>query len=432
MPERASIVEISQIGPETTPGVAVPATRRLQSLSIQPTIKTATAPFQAQGFKYNTALSVQQEWSTAKITGLGDYTAAIYPLAGLFGAPTPVTPPTGVLTRDWYWNPSTTKLDTAQSYTVEAGQNYRAGRFANGLVTEFGVAYTRKDVKADGMMIGQRYQDSFTLTAPPSEAQTITVTGTPTGGTFTLTYNGQTTATIPYNAAASAVASALTALANIGAGNLTATGGPLGTAGVVATFAGTLAGQRTPLIVLGTNSLTGGTTPTVTITETTPGGMDVVSTPIFPTQVTCYIDTTAANLGVTALTRDFEASWKISNKFGPVWPINAANSSWAASVETDPKVEFKLLVEADASGMGLLGDFRLGTTKFLRFGAVGPVIEGSLSYTFNADFAARITAVDDFKDHEGVWAIAYTLEGFHDPVWGQSMAFFARNTALAL
>ena len=37
--------------------------------------------------------------------------------------------------------------------------------------------------------------------ASPSEVQTVTITGTPTGGTFTLTFDGETTAAIAYNAA---------------------------------------------------------------------------------------------------------------------------------------------------------------------------------------------------------------------------------------
>ena len=52
-----------------------------------------------------------------------------------------------------------------------------------------------------------------------NETQSIVIANTPTGGTFTLTYDGQTTAGIAYDAAASAVDSALEALSNIGAGD---------------------------------------------------------------------------------------------------------------------------------------------------------------------------------------------------------------------
>ncbi|HEY1466379.1 MAG TPA: hypothetical protein VGF11_04935, partial [Acidimicrobiales bacterium] len=54
--------------------------------------------------------------------------------------------------------------------------------------------------------------------------QTVTITGGPTGGTFTLTYAGQTTTAIPYNATAAVVQAALIALTNIGPNDVTVTG----------------------------------------------------------------------------------------------------------------------------------------------------------------------------------------------------------------
>jgi hypothetical protein len=103
-----------------------------------------------------------------------------------------------------------------------------------------------------------------------SEVQTLAITGTPTGGTFTLTFDGHTTAAIAYNAAASAVVSALEALNNIGTGGVTATGGALPGTDVVITFAGNLTKLAVNLITA-TSSLTGGTDPAIAITETTPG-----------------------------------------------------------------------------------------------------------------------------------------------------------------
>ena len=52
------------------------------------------------------------------------------------------------------------------------------------------------------------------------DMQTITFDGTPTGGTFKLTFRGATTGAIPYNATASAVQAQLEALSTIGAGNI--------------------------------------------------------------------------------------------------------------------------------------------------------------------------------------------------------------------
>jgi hypothetical protein len=104
-----------------------------------------------------------------------------------------------------------------------------------------------------------------------NEVQTVTVTGTPTGGTFTLKYRGQETAAIAYNAAASAVASALQALSNIGASGVTAAGGALPGTAVTVTFTGPLGNTDVFMLQLGTNSLTGGTTPNVTVAQTTQG-----------------------------------------------------------------------------------------------------------------------------------------------------------------
>jgi hypothetical protein len=103
------------------------------------------------------------------------------------------------------------------------------------------------------------------------EVQTITITGTPTGGTYTLTFSGQTTSAIPYNATASAVQSALEALSNIAAGDVLCAGGPHPGTPVTATFGGNYDGADVPQMTA-TGSFTGGTTPAITVTTTTPGG----------------------------------------------------------------------------------------------------------------------------------------------------------------
>jgi hypothetical protein len=102
------------------------------------------------------------------------------------------------------------------------------------------------------------------------EKQTITVTGTPTGGTFTLTFDGATTANIAYNASAAAVAAALALLPNVGAGNVAGTGGALPGTPVVITFQGALANRDVPQMTAA-HAFTGGTNPAIAVTTTTPG-----------------------------------------------------------------------------------------------------------------------------------------------------------------
>lgn len=113
--------------------------------------------------------------------------------------------------------------------------------------------------------------DSTTaLASPANEVQTITITGTPTGGTFTLTYGGQTTSAIAFNATASAVQAALVALTSVGSGGVTVSGGPGPGTPYVATFGGLLAGMNLSNMTA-TGTFTGGTTPAIAVTETTPG-----------------------------------------------------------------------------------------------------------------------------------------------------------------
>lgn len=101
-----------------------------------------------------------------------------------------------------------------------------------------------------------------------NEVQTVTISGTPTGGTFTLTFGGQETAGIAHNAAASAVQSALELLSTVGAGNVTVSGSAGGPYTV--TFAGDLAGANVAQMTAD-DELTGGTTPSVAVTTATAG-----------------------------------------------------------------------------------------------------------------------------------------------------------------
>jgi hypothetical protein len=105
-----------------------------------------------------------------------------------------------------------------------------------------------------------------------SEAQTVTITGSPAGGTFTLTYSSETTAGIAYNATAAAVQSALEALPSLSAGDVTVTGGPGPGTPYVVTFGGRLAGQNVAQMTTSGAGLTGGTTPASAVTTTTAGG----------------------------------------------------------------------------------------------------------------------------------------------------------------
>lgn len=105
------------------------------------------------------------------------------------------------------------------------------------------------------------------LGAIGNEVQTITLGAGNTGGDFTITFSGQTTSAIAYDATGADVQTALIALSNIATGDVTVTGGAGGP--YVVTFAGAYANTNVPAMTT-TPSLTGGAnTAVVTVTSTT-------------------------------------------------------------------------------------------------------------------------------------------------------------------
>jgi len=90
-----------------------------------------------------------------------------------------------------------------------------------------------------------------------NEQQRIALTPAPTSGTFTITYDGQTTSAIDYDATAAEVQSALEALNNISPGDVVVTGGPGPSTPWLITFTGNLAGTDVPLLSVDASGLSG-------------------------------------------------------------------------------------------------------------------------------------------------------------------------------
>ncbi len=135
---------------------------------------------------------------------------------------------------------------------------------------EFGIDDTEKITRV-GYEFGQSTyviaSDAALGATAVDEVQSIVATGA-SAGTFTLTFEGQTTSAIAYNASAATVGTALAALSNLTADDFTAAGGPLPTTPVTITFKGARAGQNVSAITANSGSLTGGT---AVITTPTPG-----------------------------------------------------------------------------------------------------------------------------------------------------------------
>jgi hypothetical protein len=154
---------------------------------------------------------------------------------------------------------------------------------------------------------------ALTPTTGTNAVQTVASTGTPAGGTFRLEYDGQVTGALAHNISSANFLIAMEELSNIGEGGLDISGANLA-AGYALTFVDQVGGRAVRAITLYDNSLTGGTNPTITITQTTAGADATLLGTSFPNDI---LYSTATNqFYVQAAAQDYHA---------PTWTaVNAA------------------------------------------------------------------------------------------------------------
>jgi hypothetical protein len=161
------------------------------------------------------------------------------------------------------------------TYTAEFGIPTQAEQMRYSLLQSLDMTITRGNAPAiDGnanMIFLKPGNEDVYMSAGTNEEQSVTITGTPTDGDFTLTYGADTTAAIPYNATADQVQAALEAIDSVGEGNVVCQGGPLPATAVNVFFVGKLASQSLALMTADDSGLIGGTTPAVAIAQVTDG-----------------------------------------------------------------------------------------------------------------------------------------------------------------
>lgn len=115
------------------------------------------------------------------------------------------------------------------------------------------------------------------LSDPGSSAvQSLLIAGA-TGGTFTITFAGQTTVALAYNAGSNDVQNALSALSSIGLGNVSVNNGPNNGSTInntqpwVIYFMGDLGSAAQPMVTVDTTLITG--SPIVTVSQVAMGGV---------------------------------------------------------------------------------------------------------------------------------------------------------------
>lgn len=156
--------------------------------------------------------------------------------------------------------------------------------------------------------------------------------------------------------------------------------------------------------------------------------------PILPVHINVYADDTFAGIGTTKLTRDFNVVWRSTGRFGPVWPLNSANASYAAHVEQEPTVQIELTAEYDTQGSQFFTQARAGATKYIRIDCTSTVLAGAATsfYQLRIDAACKISAMGGFDDSDGVRVVAWTLDAVDDSTAGYAHKVLLTNKTAAL
>lgn len=169
------------------------------------------------------------------------------------------------------------------------------------------------------------------------------------------------------------------------------------------------------------------------ITLTPSGVTSVPLVPILSSDLSVFMDNTAAALGTTQLGRVISAEFSLGSRFSPVWVMDATENSYVAVIESEPDLTMSLMMEADSEGMAQLATVRNGGTRFIRIRAVdSSTIEVGHNYEFTLDFAGKVSDTGGFSDSDGIYAIEWSFVGVHDPAWNKAYEIRIKNNLTAL
>lgn len=158
---RNAIFETVRYGVETTPGSAVTVTSNLQTISIQPTNKTAISKFRPAGSKVDTVLALGREWTEFSLES-----TPCYEEVGLIFDSLIAKNSGGVTTM------KTTEPNSPATYTFEVGTGSNCVKFGYGLIHSATLKWTPDEIKITGEGFGQK----MTSTTATSISETADMT----------------------------------------------------------------------------------------------------------------------------------------------------------------------------------------------------------------------------------------------------------------
>lgn len=451
--ENASVFQGIQLGAESlsTPGTAVSASKRLRGLGITKlTPKPNIKGFRPYGSKADSVVLLGKEMSVGAYEGILDPRSFLYVLASCCANPVISTPTGATNTRRWVFTMLNDTPDALRTYTMEKGSDAGATRFPNGIFNSLALMTDQDGNKINGNIVAGYETEGLEIYG--NEVQTITVDGT--GGTFTVTFGGQTTAATAFNATAAVLQANLEALSTIGSGNILVTGGPGAAGGGTAyrlQFIGTLRGTNVAACTTGVGSLTGGAGTATVVTAT--GGAtvtDVNAEPLSSKPVWVLMNDTFAtlptspnggspNLLVTGsgdasqLTRLLGFKVAIPDRKVPLFTVDGSQSGPTAYIEKalGEGLTAQLEVMQNTDAETLMTKLRAGTKRYLRASYQGSLIETNFYHGIQIDMAGRFRDTDR-GDKNDVYAGTYDFDLEYDSTLGAAIKITVDTDVTAL
>ena len=261
---------------------------QLNDVKIVPAPQFESDPFAPGGSVVPTLTVINDDYTTADVTGRASYTGLFAVLLSLLGQPTSTLLAGSTWQHVWTWN-GEDDIDPA-TFVVDYGSGRRARRFLGGFFNNLSLGIGRGGLDFKSGMMGKETNLMPTLGGMTLDVEAITITAA-SGGTWTFSFGGQTTAPIAYNAAPAAAQTAISALSSIGGGNVDVIAGT-GGATYQVTYKGKFAGKNVTGATVSGAGLTG-TGAAAAITSLTPGAdsaTQIAAVPIFPGHFDVFCD----------------------------------------------------------------------------------------------------------------------------------------------
>lgn len=131
-----------------------------------------------------------------------------------------------------------------------------------------------------------------------------------------------------------------------------------------------------------------------------------------------YADDTFGAIGTTKVTDAYAAGFAVGDKFNPFWRLNSTDAGkMGDEAEVPHEITGRIVTMHNAQSRGIFATLSANPVKYLRFVALGPIIEAAVRYTIQLDFAAQFANPDD-DDNEGIFGVAYNLRSIYDASLG--------------